>query len=239
MIHASLRRSLRLLPVGFVAVGAALAASAVPVPTITGPEVFEFRSLNKRYDRLAPEMVPIQYGESLTIQLSSPQHQLDLVRNRIVLKPRGEGLFDAGLELEFSGNGRLIADLDLSGTVSRLEDKLTVPSQRQAIYARVRIFRSPSGYLVTPLELPSTFPVRIESQLGERLVATCRGVGFLLGLDCASLDQAVSEVRIPMPSAGETYLVESARLSAEERARLDAYLEANGVRRLDPAKPAR
>jgi hypothetical protein len=239
LIRAALRRSLPLLPAALVACGAALAASAVTGPPTTGPEVFELRSLNQRYDRLAPEIVPIQYGESLTIQLSSPQHQLDLVRNRIVLKPRGEGLFDAGLELEFSGSGRLIADLDLSGTTSRLEDRLTVPSQRQAIYARVRLFRSPSGYLVTPLELPATFPVRIESQLGERLVATCRGVGFLLGLDCTSLDQAVSEVRIPMPAAGETYLVESARLSADERARLDAYLEANGVRRLEPAKPGR
>ena len=210
------------------ALGLSLALAVAPLAW-AGSGSFEFGSLNRRYERLAPEMVPVVYGP-LTAHLSSPEHQLDLLHNRVVLKARGDGVFDAGVELEFAGSGRLVADLDLSGASSRLEDLLTVPQQKRTLFASVRIFKSPSGYLVTPLEMPKTFAIAIESRLGRRIVDSCRGVGFLLGLDCDGLAQLFEQAAIPLPETGETYLVEASRLSAAERGQLDSFLLANGVK---------
>lgn len=191
--------------------------------------VFELTSLNRRYQQLAPDMVPVEQG-AVTVRLSSPRHQLDLLSNRLVLTPRADGSYDATLELEFAGRGTLVADFDVSGVTSRFEDELVVPQQRRQLAARVRIARSDEGYLVTPQELPATFEVAIHSRVGSQLVAACNQLAVLgLGVvDCRSLNRAFSRVAVPMPEAGETYLVERARLGEEDRRRLDAFLSARG-----------
>lgn len=212
-----------------------LACALLAAPVALGAEegVFRFDSLNRRYTDLAPDLVPVKTGP-VTVWLSSPEHELNLVGNRLVLEPRPDGGYDAVLELEFSGRGQLVADFDVSGTRSRLEDDLTVPRQTRSLAARVRIRKSPEGYLVTPETLPETFEVAIQSRVGAQLVAACAPLS-LLGLapiDCNALARSFATAAIPMPPAGETYLLEADRLSEADRERLDAFLARS-------ARPAR
>jgi hypothetical protein len=208
---------------------AGLAATAGPtrVEAADGAGVFEFASLNRRYEQLAPAPVPFEQG-GVSVRLASPRHQLDLRSNRLVLRPRDDGSYDLALQLEFEGGGLLVADLDVSGLVSRLEDDIAVPPQRRTVLARVRLLRGPEGYLVTPVELPATFEVEIASRVGSRLVGACRSLAALgLGLvDCGGLDRAFSRVILPLPEPGETYLFEAEQLSEAERRQLDAFLAA-------------
>jgi hypothetical protein len=48
----------------------------------------------------------------------------------------------------------------------------------------------------------------------------------LLGadLDCEGLNRALSTAVVPLPPAGESYLLEDGDLTAEERRQLDTYL---------------
>ncbi|HEX4952919.1 MAG TPA: hypothetical protein VF017_05930 [Thermoanaerobaculia bacterium] len=220
-------RSCRLLPGCLVALASLL---AVAPPAAAEPGVFELSSLNRSYERLAPDIVPIELG-GIAIHLSSPRHHLLLAKNRLVLRPLPDGTFDAALQLEFSGQGRLVADIDLSGSPTRIEDELTVPAQRRTLMARVRLVASPEGWLVTPLEMAKTFDVEIDSRLGGRLVALCQGFGILLGgVDCDAFASLVGVARIPLPEVGETYLVDKDRLSQAEGQALDAYLAAQAKR---------
>lgn len=209
-----------------------LLALAAPPSAATAGEagVFELASLNRSHDRLAADIAPIESGP-VRVLLSSPHHVLTLISNRLVLRPLADGVYDLDLQLEFAGRGQLIADLDLSGARSRLEDELTVPSQRRTVVAKVRIARSASGYLLTPLELPASFEVAIESRLGGQLVSVCRGLSAfgLLPLSCDQLERSLSLVSVPMPAPGETYLLDLDRLSPAERAEIDAFLTRTGA----------
>lgn len=217
----------RCLLLGFPALWLATAATGAAAAEAG---VFELASLNRRHDRLAADIAPIEAG-GITVQLSSPQHVLTLISNRVVLRPLSSGVYDLALQLEFAGHGKLLADLDLSGARSRLEDELTVPSQLRTVVAKVKIARSASGYLVTPLELPAKFEVAIESRLGGQLVAVCKGLSVfgVLPLSCDQLERSLSLVAVPMPAPGETYLFELDRLSPGERGAIDAFLTRTGV----------
>lgn len=190
--------------------------------------VFELASINRTYDHLTSDLAPIETG-GMTVQLSSPRHELALLSNRLVLRPLSPGSYDLALQVEFSGTGSLIADLDLSGAKSRLTDELTVPAQRRTVLAKVKIARSRSGYLITPLELPKELQVEIESRLGSQLVGACKPLALLMPLDCGGLERALTLISIPMPGPGETYLFESERLAEGERRTLDAFLKRTGA----------
>lgn len=187
------------------------------------PGVFELASLNRRYDELAPEMVPWRQG-GIAVELSSPRQELLLSYNRIVLRPQADGSFSLALVLEFGGSADLIADLDLSGARSRLTDRIVVPRQRRTVLSRIELLQGKDGYLVKVLELPKTFEVEIESQLGTRLVGTCRPLAVLLPMDCDSLEQIFTRVSVPLPPPGETYYFEYARMAPAERAAIDRFL---------------
>jgi hypothetical protein len=220
-----------LLALSWVALsGVAGAAAQAPAPQAApAPGVFELESLNHRYERLAPDLIPFTSGP-FTVALSSPEHQLDLRFNRIVLRPQEKGVYGLALQLEFAGQGRLIADLTVAGSQSRFEDLLTVPAQRRTVLGTVRIARSKSGYLVTPTTLPETFGIEIESRIGQQLVGACKSLAMLgLGGSCDDLERAFSLVQVPLPAPGETYLVESSRLSVAERQKLDAFLTQTGA----------
>lgn len=201
---------------------ASLAVAPAALPALE-PGVFEMGSLNRRYDELAPEMVPWREG-AVAVELSSPRQELSLFYNRIVLRPQADGSFGLTLVLEFGGSADLVADLDLSGARSRLTDHIVVPRQRRTVMSRVKLLQGKDGYLVTVLELPKSFEVEIESQLGSRLVSACRPLAVLLAMDCTVLEQIFTRVTVPMPPPGETYYFEYARLSPGERAAIDRYL---------------
>ncbi len=217
-----------------VACLAVLALAAAPAPA-DPPGIFELASLNQRYEHLAPDIIPFESGP-FVVALTSPEHQLELLSNRIVLRPEAEGgVYGLALQLEMQGEGKLVADLTVAGATSRFADVLTVPRQRRAVLGRVRIARSPSGYLVTPLELPPTFGVEIQSRVGQQLFGACRSLAILgLGSACQDLERAFSHVEVPLPQPGETYLVERRRLGAAEQHQLDGFLDRTGARSIQP-----
>lgn len=210
-----------------------LACAALPVVVAGGGAVaeavaaergvFELTSMNRRYTELAPDIEPVAWG-SMTVTLSSPRHELILERTHLELTALGGGAYDLVLDLGFSGSGELIADLDVGGVRSRLEDELTIPSQLERLEARVRMERVPAGYRITTEELPETFAVEIQSRVAGQVMVACRPLSLFVGIDCNGLDRALSRLAIPLPDPGETYLVESARFSDDELRSLDAFL---------------
>ncbi len=70
--------------------------------------------------------------------------------------------------------------------------------------------------------------MRIQSGIGRQIVNVCDGASVLLSLDCPSLEQSLSRAVIPLPAAGEEYLLEDAELTPAERSQLDGYLGLRG-----------
>jgi hypothetical protein len=204
---------------GAVAVGVLL-ASVAPLHA----ESFEFPLLNRTYEAFVEELQPVQIGPA-HVSLSSPQHSLSLLDHRATLVREADGSHRATVEIEITASGRLEADLRIGGVESSVDDDLTVPRQRLALVGRVAIARSPDGYVITALELPASVEVRIESVLAGRLFSICHQMALVLvNLSCATLEDALSRVVVPLPESGTTFVLGDAELRPEDRARLDAYL---------------
>lgn len=201
-----------------------LVLTPVAAPLAAQGGTFSFSKLNRSYENLVGDLQPITQGP-LTIELSSPSHTLVLKNNRLVLTPEA-GAHRARLELELMGKGQLTADLEGAGLQTRLQDELFVPPQTLSLDAKVRMRRIEGGYEVTALETPAQVEVAIQSKLTNEVLGMCDGVALFTGLDCASLERALTRAKIPMPAAGGTYLLPDADLTAADRTALDAYLGA-------------
>ena len=100
------------------------------------------------------------------------------------------------------------------------------------VEGRVRVAPAEGGYDVTPLELPRSVPLEIESALADNLVALCTGLTlFTPGGDCTLLERALGRVEVPLPGSGEELFLPHAALSDVERGRIDAYLAAAAAAR--------
>ena len=202
---------------------AALLAAAPPAAAAAN--TFTFQRLDRTYQDVVPELLPYE-SDSLTIRLSSPRNAITLRRHSVHLEPGLGGSQSAELTVQFQGSGHLVADVDLAGFTSRLEDDITVPLQSQTLEGRARVTRTQGGYVVTPEQLPRRLTVRIESRLGAQLVSLCDRLTLLpgTGLTCDGLERAFSTAVVPLPPAGETFLLADEDLTPQERAALDRYL---------------
>ena len=213
-----------------------LLLAAVPAAA-SGPDtvVLELDRLERTYQDLAPDMAPVERGPVI-IQLSSPAHRLDLRDARLSLTPVGDGSHDALLELEFEGAGTVIADFQMAESASSLTDELVVPLQRRSVTARVRFERTETGYLVTTESLDPTFEVEIDSRVGRQLVTACRPLSMLglLQISCDGLERAVTNAVIPMPSPGETYIIDREQFTPAVADILDGYLDRHAVPEATP-----
>jgi hypothetical protein len=201
-----------------------LGAATVPSP----PGQFRFARFNRSYPEVVPEIAPIVQGP-LTIQLSAPKSNLTLRSHFLRLEPGPGGSHSAELRVEFQGKGWLVADVDVAGfTGTRLQDEVLVPAQAATLEGRVKVTREPGAYVVTTEQLPKQVRVKIQSGVGTQIVSFCDRVPTLLGdLDCARLDQALSSAVVPLPPPGESYLLEDADLTPQERQQLESYLAAS------------
>ena len=216
---------LTLVVASLVAGALALAEGGAASPATSE---FQFSRFNRSYENLVGDLAPFEQGP-IRLQLSSPRHVLVLKSHRLLLTPAADGTHQAELEFEFLGSGWLVGDLFLGETAQRLEDELVVPPQKQRLESRVRIARGQSGYLFTPLTLPSALQVEVRSRLGNQFLRLCDGASLLtLGaLDCGGLERAFSRVRVPLPPPGDTYLLPDGELTEADRAALDSYLRAS------------
>jgi hypothetical protein len=201
-----------------------LGAAAVPSP----PGQFRFVRFNRSYPEVVPRIAPIVEGP-LKIQLTAPRSNLTLRSHLLRLEPGPGGSHTAELRVEFLGKGWLVADVDVAGfTGTRLQDQVMVPPQAATLEGRVRVAREPGAWVVTTEQLPKQLRVKIQSGVGNQIVGFCDRIPTLLAdLDCARLDQALSSAVVPLPPPGESYLLEDADLTPQERRQLDAYLSAS------------
>lgn len=192
------------------------------------PGQFKFERFNRSYPEVVPEIAPIVQGP-LTIQLSSPKSNLTLKSHFLRLEPGPGGSHTAELRVEFLGKGWLVADVDVAGfTGTRLQDEVLVPPQAATLEGRVKVTREPGAYVVTTEQLPKQIRVKIQSGVGTQIVNFCDRIPTLLGdLDCPRLNQALSSAVVPLPPAGESYLLEDADLTPQERQQLESYLAAS------------
>lgn len=203
-----------------------LVVPAVLLLGATLPGQFRFERFNRSYPEVIPEISPIEQGP-LTIQLSSPKSNLTLRSHFLRLEPGPGGSHTAELRVEFLGKGRLVADLDVAGmAATRLQDEVLVPPQAATLEGRVRVTREPGAYVITTEQLPKQMRVKIQSGIAGQVVGFCDRIPALLApdLDCERLNRMLSTATVPLPPAGESYLLEDADLTAEERSQLDGYL---------------
>lgn len=193
------------------------------------PGQFRFDRLNREYTEAVPEIQPVVQGP-LTVRLSATRSNLVLRNHLLRLEPGSGDSHSADLRVEFEGRGWLVADVDVGGVASRLQDEVVVPPQAVALQGRVKLRKVREGYLVTTEQLPPRVRVKIQSGVGSRIVDVCDGFSALplTSLDCPALEQALSRAVVPLPQPGETFLLENGELTAEERQRLDAYLRSAG-----------
>lgn len=188
-----------------------------------------FERFNRGYDQAVPEILPIEEGP-VTVRLSSPRNSLTVRNHGLRLEPGAGSSFTADLRVEFSGKGWLVADVDIGGVSTRLQDEVRVPFQALEMQGRIRLRKVRGGYEVTPEQLPKSVSVRIESGVGRSLVDLCDGVSALplADVDCAALQRSLSRAVVPLPAAGESFLLEDTDLTPAERRQLDGYLAGSG-----------
>jgi hypothetical protein len=205
--------------------GGLLASGESAAPETALTHRFHFAGLDRTYRDESPELAPVRQGP-LTIRLSSPSNTVILHHHELALTPLADGTHRARLEVELSGHGTVVADVDLSGAGSRLEDELVIPRQSRVFEGRVKISRAPEGYVFTALELPETVEVAFESRLAKTVLGTCRAMALvpLISLDCAPLEKRLSTAVIALPPPGQRFLLTDAVLSDEDRGALDRYL---------------
>jgi hypothetical protein len=201
---------------------------------VSGDGELRFERFNRGYDQAVPEILPIEEGP-VTVRLSSPRNSLTVRSHVLRLEPGAGSSYTADLRVEFSGKGWLVADVDVGGVSTRLQDEVKVPPQALEVQGRIRLRKVRGGYEVTPEQLPHSVSVRIESGIGRSLVDLCDGVSVLplasLGdVDCVALERSLSRATVPLPAAGESFLLEDADLTPPERRRLDGYLASGSAR---------
>ena len=211
----------------------AIAAGLLAALSLAGPArattVVELELLNRTYSDLAGEIAPLRY-DPLTIRLSSPSQTVTVRRHRVGFDPLGGGRFRTAIEVEISGKGSLVADLDFgSGQPQRMTDEVVLPPQTLRLEAEVRVERGKDGYRVTALSLPPAIRVDIRSRLVGDILEACAGLSLLtLGaLDCSSVTDALERPSVPLPGPGAELWIADTDLTAEDRAEIDALLAGN------------
>jgi hypothetical protein len=191
------------------------------------PREFVFSRWNGTYPDLVGELAPLHHGP-VALFLESPSNVVRLRDHRLLLTPVGDGTHRAVLEAELQAGGELIGELRV-GTLSRpVTDRVVVPPQRFSIPGRIRLVPTLDGFAVTPLELPTSLTVRVQSQLTQELLGLCEQLSiWLLATDCSSLAAAGDRLTVDLPAVGETYVVPSELVTVEERRALLRYLEAS------------
>ena len=188
--------------------------------------VFELERYNGVYSGSMAEVRPIERGP-LTILLTSPRYEIEILAHRLELQPAAGGLHRALGWSRFSGDGDLEADVRFGAVPASFADRVVIPEQEKEIEALVRLEHHEAGYLVTLEELPESVTIAVESELAASLVSFCTSVSrFTFGdAGCDALDRALSNPQVPLPEPGTRFVLRESILLAAERERLERYLE--------------
>ncbi len=214
-------RFLRLFRV--IAAGLVLAGlSWGPASARSKSKEVELRYVNGVYENLGSNLEPIRQGP-LTIRISSPEHRLTIHSNRLRLERNDDGTLAATMEVDFEGQGHLIAQVEGFG---RFTDDVEAHRQTVEATGTIRLERADGGYLLTVISAQSDTRVDIESGVAEQIVGACRAASRLplVKLPCGGLDAALTSLRIPMPEAGRQFLLPSADMTRKEKAFFNRFV---------------
>jgi hypothetical protein len=177
------------------------------------------------HEDLAAVLEPVGVGP-VTVRLTSPSHSLEVLEHELSLGPGADGSDAASLRARYQGRAHLVAELEVGGVTSEIEDDIVLPLQETELAGRVEIAKVEGGYRIVALEAPSHVEIRVESDLAGRLGLLCRGFAVLAmgNVDCDAVDRAMSVVRVPLPEPGEEFLVEGQDLTKHERRQIERYL---------------
>ena len=193
----------------------------------SGVHVVSFERLNRAYEHLIDDLVPVRIGPA-EVMLRSPEHTLTVTHHAATLSSVDDDVFEAALELEIAGSGRIDADVTIGSLESRLSQELTVPRQTLYLEGAITVRRAEEGYWITTVRMPEAAQVRIESELGTQLFTVCRQMALVLvNLDCDAIERAVTLIQAPLPAAGAEYLIGLEDVTPEEREEFDRLLEEN------------
>jgi hypothetical protein len=196
------------------------------LPLAGAAETLELEKLNRTYTDIAGELAPLVY-DPLVIRLVSPAQTVIVRRHRVDLVALGAGRYRAKVEVELSGKGTLIADLELAGgTPQRMTDEVVLPLQTLVLDAVVSVARGEGGYRVVAHEMPKALRVDIRSRLVGQILESCSGLALLtLGaLDCAPVTDALERPSLPLPGPGAELWLADADLTDADRAEIDALI---------------
>ena len=222
------RQRLLALSLGVVIASSPRSAPAATDTAASAPAAarqFTLSKLNRTYKDLVSDFAPIQQS-GMTLTLSSPSQTVQVKDNSATLAARPDGTYDATITLEFLGKGLLTGDIEWAGQGTRLQDELIVPQQRITLPGRVRVKPAATGYELTTLTLPAELELVVKSQMAGNFVTWCERLALVpfTNLDCTGLERSMSAVKVPLPAAGETYLLPYEELGEEERRAIDEYL---------------
>lgn len=189
-------------------------------------------ALNRVFDSIDVGFVPIEQGP-IKILIASPEHRVEIFRNRIELRPneRWEGGVQAYFEVELEGWADLIATLETAAATTPFKDKVTVERQVVSAEAVVRLVPTEKGYDLTLLEaLTPTASIEIQSSMTRQLVDACRLVAsFLGGVSCDAVSESLAAVQVPLPAAGSEYEINASYLTPEEKEIFDRYVDTSNA----------
>lgn len=231
-MSGGLRRRGHRRGVGGLLAGLTLVALfAAPAPAADREVDLSFSLFNGSHSQPGATVAPVVQGP-LTVHLSSPTNTLIVKSNRLHLTALADGTYRAVWTAEFLGKGTLVADLDVGGVPGRFEDELLILPQTRTVAGRVRFAPRQGGYEVTIVELPPSVGVAIQSRVGASLVTTCERLDLvpLMNLDCAAFAAALATAVVPLPAAGEVYVLPAGQMTAEERRQLDEFLAVPAAR---------
>ena len=152
-----------------------LATWAMPLFAAPAPKAvpFELSGLNRTYEDIVQGLDPWVQG-GVTVRLRSPHLRLTLFGHRIWMRPSSRGHLLVNVDLDFEASGDVIADLEMGRISHRLDDHLVAPRQERSLHGEIEIERVEAGYRVTTVRLPRYVSIRIESQLTDSLIESCR-----------------------------------------------------------------
>ena len=185
--------------------------------------------VNGVHQDLDVDIAPIELGP-VVIRLSTPSYRLEVLEHELQLGAVGDGVDAGRVKARFSGKAHLVAELGVGDVTSEIDDNIELPLQEIDLEGRVELVREGDGYRVTTLETPSHLEIQVESDLAGRLELLCRGFAIMAmgSIDCESLDQSLTRIKLPLPELGREFIISSSDLTPHERQQIEDYLEQRG-----------
>jgi len=215
----------RFTVIGLVAVVAGWAGVLSAEETETYSHVLVSDRVNGVHSELTTDLAPIQMGP-MTIILTSPSQTLEVLEHQLGLRSVAEGVDAGRLTARYQGRAHLVAELEIAGMSSEIEDHIELPLQEVNIAGKVRIAKEDDSYRITVIDAPSHVEIEVESDLAERLGLLCQGFAVLAmgSVDCDAVDQAMSVIRVPLPEPGDEFVVAGEELTEHEREQFENFL---------------